>query len=42
MTHFRLEQVAEGAWAAIADSDLAVGDAGVVDLGGEVLVFDTS
>ena len=42
MTHFRLEQVAEGAWAAIADSDLAAGNAGVVDLGGETLVFDTS
>ena len=42
MTHFRLERVAEGAWAAIADSDLATGNAGVVDLGGEMLVFDTS
>ena len=42
MTHFRLEQVADGVWAAIADSDLAVGNAGVVDLGGELLVFDTS
>jgi cyclase len=42
LTHFRLEEVAEGAWAAIADSDLAVGNAGLVDLGGETLVFDTS
>src|SRR5207247_5596516 len=42
LTHFRLEQVAEGAWAAIADSDLAAGNAGIVDLGGEMLVFDTS
>jgi cyclase len=42
LTHFRLEQVADGAWAAIADSDLATGNAGVVDLGGETLVFDTS
>jgi cyclase len=42
VTHFRLEQVADGAWAAIADSDLAVGNAGIVDLGGEMLVFDTS
>jgi cyclase len=42
LIHFRLEQVAEGAWAAIADSDLATGNAGLVDLGGETLVFDTS
>jgi cyclase len=40
--HFRLEQVADGAWAAIALPDRgAVGNAGVVDLGGETLVFDT-
>ena len=39
---FRLEQVAEGAWAAIAESQFAVGNAGIVDLGGETLVFDTS
>jgi glyoxylase-like metal-dependent hydrolase (beta-lactamase superfamily II) len=39
---FRLEQVGEGAWAAIALPDrLAVGNAGLVDLGGETLVFDT-
>jgi glyoxylase-like metal-dependent hydrolase (beta-lactamase superfamily II) len=42
LTHFPLEQVADGAWAAIADSDLAAGNAGLVDLGGETLVFDTS
>ena len=42
MTHFRLEQVADGAWAAISGSDLATGNAGLVDLGGETLVFDTS
>jgi len=35
---FRLEQVAEGAWAAIAESQFAVGNAGIVDLGGETLV----
>jgi glyoxylase-like metal-dependent hydrolase (beta-lactamase superfamily II) len=38
---FRLEQVADGAWAAISASDLAVGNAGIVDLGGETLVVDT-
>jgi cyclase len=42
LTHYRLEQVADGAWAAIVASDLARGNAGVVDLGGELLVFDTS
>jgi cyclase len=41
-THFRLEQVAEGAWAAIALPDRgAAGNAGLADLGGETLVFDT-
>jgi cyclase len=40
--HFRLEPVAEGAWAAIALSDRgAVGNAGLVDLGDRTLVFDT-
>jgi glyoxylase-like metal-dependent hydrolase (beta-lactamase superfamily II) len=40
--HFRLEPVAEGAWAAIALPDRgAVGNAGLVDLGGRTLVFDT-
>jgi cyclase len=38
---FHLEQVAEGAWAAVAASQFAVGNAGIVDLGGETLVFDT-
>jgi cyclase len=38
---FRLERVAEGVWAAISASDLAIGNAGIVDLGGETLVFDT-
>jgi cyclase len=39
--HFRLEPVGDGAWAAIALPDRgAVGNAGIVDLGGEVLVFD--
>jgi glyoxylase-like metal-dependent hydrolase (beta-lactamase superfamily II) len=33
LTHFRLEQVADGAWAAISDSDLAVGNAGAAELG---------
>jgi glyoxylase-like metal-dependent hydrolase (beta-lactamase superfamily II) len=42
LTHFRLEQVADGAWAAVAASDLATGNAGIVDLGGETLVFDPS
>jgi cyclase len=40
--HAELEQVAPGAWAAIALPDRgAVGNAGLVDLGGETLVFDT-
>jgi hypothetical protein len=34
LTHFRLEQVADGAWAAIADSDLAAGNAGHGEVGG--------
>jgi cyclase len=38
---FHLEQVAEGAWAAVAASDFAAANAGIVDLGGETLVFDT-
>jgi glyoxylase-like metal-dependent hydrolase (beta-lactamase superfamily II) len=33
--------VGDGAWAAIAASQFAVGNAGLVDLGGEALVFDT-
>jgi cyclase len=40
--HFRLEPVAEGAWAAIALPDRgAVGNAGLLDLGERTLVFDT-
>jgi glyoxylase-like metal-dependent hydrolase (beta-lactamase superfamily II) len=39
--HFRFEQVAPGAWAAIAiDSGAGVGNAGVADLGGRSLVVD--
>jgi glyoxylase-like metal-dependent hydrolase (beta-lactamase superfamily II) len=38
----RIEQLADGVFASIAeDGDLAVGNAGFVDLGGETLVFDT-
>jgi glyoxylase-like metal-dependent hydrolase (beta-lactamase superfamily II) len=40
--HAQVERVAEGAWAVIALPDRgAVGNAGIVDLGGEALVFDT-
>ena len=42
MRHARLAEVAQGAWAVIALPDRgAVGNAGIVDLGGEALVFDT-
>ena len=42
MRHATLEQVGPGAWAAVALPDRgAVGNAGLVDLGGEALVFDT-
>src|SRR5204862_2965304 len=38
----RLEELADGVFASIAEEgDLAVGNAGFVDLGGETLVFDT-
>jgi len=38
----RVEQLADGVFASIAeDGDLAVGNAGFVDVGGETLVFDT-
>ena len=38
----RIEQLADGVFASIAEEgDLAVGNAGFVDLGGETLVFDT-
>jgi glyoxylase-like metal-dependent hydrolase (beta-lactamase superfamily II) len=40
--HFRLEELAGGVYAAIATEEgSAVGNAGIVDLGGETLVFDT-
>jgi len=43
MTHyFRLEQVAEGAWAALAHPGTgALGNAGFVDLGDQTIIFDT-
>jgi cyclase len=38
----RIEELGDGVFASIAeDGDLAVGNAGFVDLGGETLVFDT-
>jgi glyoxylase-like metal-dependent hydrolase (beta-lactamase superfamily II) len=41
--HATLEQVGPGAWAAIALPDRgAVSNSGIVDLGGEALVFDTN
>ncbi len=40
--HFRLQEIGDGVYAAIATDDgWAVGNAGFVDLGDEVLVFDT-
>lgn len=40
--YFRLEQVAEGVYAALVrEGTGALGNAGIVDLGGETLVFDT-
>ncbi len=40
--HFRLQELADGVYAAIAtEQGWAVGNAGFVDLGDEVLVFDT-
>lgn len=40
--HFRLEQLAQGVYAAIArPGGLAWSNAGIVDLGGHTLVFDT-
>lgn len=42
MTNASYEQVSEGVFAAIAsEGGVAVGNAGFVDLGGEMLVFDT-
>lgn len=41
--NFELFEVADGVWAAIVDDDLpAVGNAAIVDLGNETLVFDTT
>jgi len=41
--NFELFDVADGVWAAIVDDDLpAVGNAAIVDLGDETLVFDTT
>jgi len=41
-SHFRLEEVAPGAWAALAGTTGAcVSNAGIVDLGDQTLVFDT-
>jgi cyclase len=40
--HFRLEQLAGGVYAAIAtDEGAAISNAGIIDLGGRTLVFDT-
>ena len=42
MEHYRLREVAEGAWAAIASPEgNARANAGIVDLGDATLVFDT-
>ena len=42
MEHYRLREVAEGAWAAIANPEIkARANAGIVDLGDATLVFDT-
>jgi cyclase len=41
--NYDLREVGEGVWAAIVDDDLpAVGNAAIVDLGDETLVFDTT
>ncbi len=40
--HFRLEQLAEGVYAAIhIDGGAAIGNAGIVDLGDRTLIYDT-
>jgi len=40
--HFTLHQLAEGVYAAIAtDGGAACCNAGLIDLGGQVVVFDT-
>ena len=41
--NYDLHEAGDGVWAAIVDDDLpAVGNAGIVDLGDETLVFDTT
>ena len=41
-SHFRIEEVAPGAWAALAgDTGACVSNAGIIDLGDQTLVFDT-
>lgn len=41
-THFQLQEVVEGVFAAIVDKDgLAIGNAGIIDLGEQTLVLDT-
>ena len=40
-THFEIERVADGVWAAIAsDSGYAISNAGIIDLGDRTLVYD--
>src|SRR5438270_10832420 len=40
--HFRINELAEGVYAAISTNEgSAVGNAGIVDLGDQTLVFDT-
>jgi cyclase len=40
--HFRLEQLADGVYAAIhKEGGAAIGNAGIVDLGGRTLIYDT-
>ena len=39
--HFRLQQLAEGVYAVIhIDGGAAIGNAGIVDLGGRTLIYD--
>jgi glyoxylase-like metal-dependent hydrolase (beta-lactamase superfamily II) len=40
--HFRIEAVADGVWAVIhIDGGAAIGNAGIVDLGGRTLIYDS-
>lgn len=40
--HFRLQQLAEGVYAAIhIDGGAAIGNAGIIDLGGRTVIYDT-